>query len=74
MKAKQYRVVDCETGNEDITPLDTKAKTDLAFLRLFYARWPTCPRGTVYVVQLSNGRVEFTSWQTCRLLARFIPV
>lgn len=73
MKAKQYRVIDREEGNEDLHHLETSATTDLGFMRLFYSRWPNAKRGGFYA-EVGDGRIDFRSKASERLVASFIAV
>lgn len=43
-----YRVIDREDNNEDHATVESAARTEQGFLRLFYGRWPTAPRGGFY--------------------------
>lgn len=70
MRERQYRVIDVETGCEDLHPIESSARTEQGFLRLFYQRWPTAPRGGFYVEQ-SDGQARVYSNLTDRLVAKF---
>lgn len=72
MKAA-YRVLDREDGNEDISPVYSDARTEQGFLKLFYSRWPTAPRGKFYA-EVGDGRTDIYSKGTQRLVASFIAV
>ena len=73
MKAKQYRVLDREEGQEDIVPVETTARTAQGFLQVFFARWPTAPRSKFYA-EVGDGRTDIYSKGTQRLVASFIAV
>ena len=66
----KYRVIDVETGNEDLHPVESKAVTPAGFLKLFYARWPKAPRGRFFVVPDDDGAVVYT-WNGAYSVAKF---
>lgn len=70
MPTTEYRVIDREEGNEDLHTVTSRASTPQGFLKLFYARWPTAPRGGFYAVVTSKG-AEIVSCQTIRTVASF---
>ena len=70
MTKRKYRVIDGENGREDLHPMESSARTEQGFLRLFYQRWPTAPRGCFYV-ELSDGQARVYSDLTGRLTAKF---
>ena len=45
--ATLYRVIGIDDGHklEDFSRVTSNAKTAAGFLKLFYQRWPTAPRG-----------------------------
>lgn len=69
----KYRVIDRETGNEDLHYLETSAKTDRGWLRVFYSRWSAARRGDYYPT-VGDGRTDINSWYSGRLVASFILV
>lgn len=73
MAKRKYRVVDGENGQEDLHPIESSARTEQGFLRLFYQRWPTARRGCFYV-ELSDGQARVYSDLTGRLMAKFTAI
>lgn len=76
MKAirRQFRVISIEGGlrNEDLHPVQSKASTENGFLKLFYARWPTAPRGD-FVVEIDADKAATVYHRSGGRVARFIP-
>lgn len=70
MPTTEYRVIDREEGNEDLHTVTSRASTPQGFLKLFYARWTTAPRGGFYAVVMPMG-ADIVSHQTARTVACF---
>ena len=70
---RKYRVIDRETGNEDLHLLETTARTEQGWLRVFYRRWPQARCGDFYATRY-DGRTDITSYYTARTVASFILV
>lgn len=68
-----YRVVDYEDGRqEDHAPMVSGARTEAGFLKLFYQRWPTAPRGNFFASVTADGGADIHT-TTGKKVAAFQP-
>ena len=70
MRPTEYRVIDVETGNEDLHTVASSACTPQGFLKLFYARWIAAPRGSFFATVTPDG-ADIVSYYSARTVARF---
>lgn len=68
-----YRVIGIDDGQkqEDHSGVISHAKTSAGFLRLFYQRWPTAPRGDFFA-EISADGADIFQKGTNKKVAQFL--